>query len=119
VTGQWEILETTEFAAWFEALTRKQQAAVIERANCLRERGPLLNRPLADRVHSSRHHHMKELRVSSAGAIRILFAFDPLRRAVLLWGGDKAEGSRWNEWYEVAVPIADNIFDRHLREMER
>jgi len=36
---------------------------------------------------------MKELRISSGGALRVLFAFDPRRTAVLLLGGDKSKGS--------------------------
>ena len=31
VTGPWEILETTEYAAWFAGLTEKQQSAIRER----------------------------------------------------------------------------------------
>jgi hypothetical protein len=57
---------------------------------------------------------MKELRVSEGGAIRILFAFDPMRQAILLLGGDKR--GRWRQWYEVAIPMADALFDEYLRE---
>ena len=41
---------------------------------------------------------MKELRPGSAGRseIRILFAFDSKRRAILLIAGDKA--GRWKQW---------------------
>jgi hypothetical protein len=46
--------------------------------------------------------------------LRVLFAFDPLRRAILLIGGDKSEGAVWNEWYVTMVPVADDLFDRHL-----
>jgi hypothetical protein len=57
---------------------------------------------------------MKELRVSKGGAIRILFAFDPRRQAVLLIGGDK--GGQWQAWYEKAIPLADDLFGDYLRE---
>ena len=50
---------------------------------------------------------MKELRASQAGALRVLFAFDPRRQVILLMGGDKS--GRWNEWYEWAVPMADDL----------
>jgi len=33
----------------------------------------------------------------------------------MLLAGDKA-GS-WNRWYEKSVPVADDLFDRHLREL--
>ena len=55
---------------------------------------------------------MKELRCSSDGALRVLFAFDPRRQAVLLIGGDKT-GS-WNDWYEEAVPEADRRYATYL-----
>ena len=118
MTGPWEILETTENATWFGSLTEKQQAAVMERVGLLREKGPTLNRPVVDRIKSSAHHNMKELRIASDGAIRVLFAFDGFRRGVLLVGGIKSDGNKWNEWYSERVPVADEIFGRHLREME-
>jgi hypothetical protein len=39
---------------------------------------------------------MKELR-PPATALRVLFAFDPLRTAILVIGGNKQH--RWREWY--------------------
>ena len=58
---------------------------------------------------------MKELRPGSTGRteVRVLFAFDPKRRAILLVGGDKSNA--WSKWYEVNVPIADERYDAHLR----
>lgn len=52
---------------------------------------------------------MKELRV---GTIRILFAFDPRRVALLLIGGDKQH--RWRKWYQKAIPAADRLYAMHL-----
>nr|WP_308301765.1 type II toxin-antitoxin system RelE/ParE family toxin [Frankia umida] len=45
-----------------------------------------------DRIKGSRLHNLKELRPASSGAseVRILFVFDPERRAVLLIAGDVA-----------------------------
>jgi hypothetical protein len=60
---------------------------------------------------------MKELRVVRGGALRILFAFDPRRAAILLLGGDKT--GQWNEWYRTAVPEADRLYDEHLNGLER
>lgn len=48
--------------------------------------------------------------------IRVLFAFDPHRAAILLIGGDKS--GEWSTWYDRVVPVADNLFDEHLRELE-
>jgi hypothetical protein len=57
---------------------------------------------------------MKELR---SGTIRVLFAFDPVRQAVLLIGGDKA--SQWEAWYRRNIPIADDLYDEWLDELEK
>jgi hypothetical protein len=110
----WEVLFTDEFGAWFEALTEDQQDAVVARVELLEVEGPALGRPTVDTIAGSRHPNMKELRVSKGGAIRVLFAFDPLRQAVLLIGGDKT--GQWVAWYEEAIPIADDLFDEYLRE---
>ncbi len=82
----------------------------------LEERGPALGRPLVDNLHQSRHANMKELR-PLGGDLRILFAFDPRRTAILLIGGDKR--GRWNEWYAEMVPVADQLYDEHLAELVR
>ena len=58
---------------------------------------------------------MKELR-PLVGNIRILFAFDPRRQAVLLIGGDKS--NRWAAWYRENVPFADDLYDDHLRQLK-
>ena len=110
----WEVLYTDEFGAWFETLTEDQQDAVIARVDLLEAEGPALGRPTVDKIVGSRHSNMKELRVSKGGAIRILFAFDPRRQAVLLIGGDKA--GQWQAWYEEAIPVADDLYDEYLRD---
>jgi len=115
VTGPWDILETTEYAAWFAGLTEKQQKAVLMRLQSLSEAGPALGRPYADSLRGSRHRGLKELRVSSGGHLRVLFIFDPHRRCVLLLGGDKAQDSKWNDWYREAIPRAEALYEQHLR----
>jgi hypothetical protein len=32
--------------------------------------------------------------------------------AILLIGGDKT--NRWQEWYRVMIPVADDLYDEHL-----
>jgi hypothetical protein len=60
---------------------------------------------------------MKELRVQSKGRpFRILFAFDPHQRALLLVGGNKARDKRF---YDRAIAQADHLFDEHLKEITR
>ena len=91
----------------------------------LEREGPSLGRPLVDRVKGSKLHHLKELRVTSCGSsvIRILFAFDPKRQAVLLLAGDKSQAgsskAKWNGWYAINVPKAEQIYRRHVRRLDR
>jgi hypothetical protein len=61
---------------------------------------------------------MKELRPPSSGTteIRMLFAFDPRREAIVLVAGDKA--GNWDGWYRRAIPVADQRFTEHLRALE-
>ena len=47
--------------------------------------------------------------------MRVLCAVDPKRRAILFVGGDKSNA--WSKWYEVNVPIADERYDAHLRDL--
>jgi hypothetical protein len=39
--------------------------------------------------------------------IRIIFAFDPARSALLLLGGDKA--GNWQRWYRDNIPFAEQL----------
>jgi hypothetical protein len=41
-----------------------------------------------------------------------LFVFDPLRRAILLLGGDKT--GQWEAWYREAIPAADALYASYL-----
>ena len=68
-------------------------------------------------ITSSRHANMKELRGKVEDHhLRVLYAFDPRRTALLLLGGDKTGDPNW---YEKFVPMADDLFDQHLRQLER
>ncbi len=59
---------------------------------------------------------MRELGIRHHGRpYRVIFAFDPLRIAILLLGGDKTCNDRW---YSDYVPVADRLYDEHLRELK-
>lgn len=87
-------------------------------SSLLGEHGPQLGRPIVDTVSRSRHRNMKELRPGSSGRteLRLLFAFDPQRRAIFLVAGDKA--GNWQRWYTKNIPVADDLFDTHLRDLK-
>ncbi|MFZ0199525.1 MAG: type II toxin-antitoxin system RelE/ParE family toxin [Candidatus Sulfotelmatobacter sp.] len=113
----WEIEFTDEFESWWSDLSEAEQEEIDAKVALLEERGPRLSRPHADRIESSRHSNMKELRGKvEERYLRVLFAFDPRRTALLLLGGDKTDDPAW---YDKFVPIADDLFDRHLKEIER
>lgn len=108
---------TVEFhpacAKWAEVLDQADAEALLAAIRVLRDHGPTLGRPLVDTIKGSRHNNMKELRPGSTGRteVRVLFAFDIEREAILLVGGDKSDD--WNDWYESIIPIADHRFDEH------
>jgi hypothetical protein len=95
------------------ALSQDDAEALLAAVRVLRTEGPALGRPLVDSVKGSRHANMKELRPGSTGRaeVRVLFAFDAQRQAVLLIGGDKS--SDWAGWYDANIPVADSRFDEH------
>jgi hypothetical protein len=112
----WEVEYTDEFGAWWETLTDEEQETVADAVEALQRHGPVLGRPFVDTIKSSRHPNMKELR-PRRGNIRILFAFDPRRIAILLIGGDKS--GQWEEWYRRMIPIADRLYDEHLETLRK
>jgi hypothetical protein len=78
----------------------------------LGEFGPNLRHPYSSGIATSKHAHLRELRIQHAGRpYRVLYAFDPRRCAILLLGGDKTGNPRW---YEERVPVADRLYDEHL-----
>ena len=110
----WDVEYTDQFEAWWQTLSIDEQRAVTAAVELLERDGPTLGRPLADKLVGSRHPNMKELR-PPATHLRVLFAFDPRRTAILLIGGNK-EG-RWQEWYQTFIPIADRLYDEHLEQI--
>lgn len=115
----WEVLLWKDVEAWLLGLGDSDYALVAAAITRLETAGPTLGRPLVDRVQGSRFHNMKELRPGSKGRseIRILFVFDPRRRAVLLVAGDKS--GRWSHWYDEHIPVADERFETWLKEEVR
>jgi len=112
----WDIEYTDDFEAWWHTLTVEEQQAVTAAMELLERDGPALGRPMVDTLTASRHPNMKELR-PPATYLRVLFAFDPRRTAILLIGGNKEH--RWQEWYRTFIPVADRLYDEHLDELRR
>ena len=114
---KWEVEFTDEFGQWWRTLTERQQDDVAKSVGMHSDLGPALDYPHSTKVLSSRHSQMRELRTQSGGRpLRTLYAFDPLRIAVLLIGGDKTGDARW---YEKLVPEADRLYETHLHELRK
>ena len=109
----WEVLRLPEFDEWFGTLNQAERRALDAKILVLEQLGPSLGRPHADTMERSKHPNMKELR--ARGTIRAFYAFDPLRRAILLVGGDKEGDSKF---YNRMLARADELFDQHLKECE-
>jgi len=113
----WEVEFTEEFERWWDTLTELEQAQIDARVRLLSERGPNLGFPFSSQIQTSRFPEMRELRVQAGGdPLRVLYAFDPRRTAILLTGGDKTGDARW---YETYVPIAARLFAEHLQAIEK
>jgi len=117
----WEVEYTDEFEAWWNGLTEEEQIELDAKVRLLEQDGPVLPRPHSDVIVTSKHPNMKELRgkvifPQHRAELRALYAFDPRRTAILLIGGDKTGNPKW---YEEYVPIADQLFDDHLKQIER
>lgn len=112
------IVDIELIAKWLASLDGGSREQVVAAVELLEEHGPHLARPLVDSVVGSRHKNMKGLRPGSSGRseLRLLFAFDPERSAIILVAGDKA--GAWKRWYRQSIPKADDLFDEHQRSLK-
>jgi hypothetical protein len=73
--------------------------------------------PYSSGIAGSKHDHMRELRVQSGGRpVRVFYAFDPRRSAILLIGGDKTGDKRF---YETMIPVADRLYEEYIEELKK
>ena len=113
----WRVEIAEEFEPEFFALQYEVQDTILTVTRLLRQFGPQLGRPQVDTLNVSRHANMKEMRLSVAGGEwRVAFAFDPVRRAMLLVAGDKSGGGE-RRFYRALIRKADERFDRHLAQL--
>ncbi len=113
----YDVEYTDEFETWWNGLTTGAQEDVRFVVRLLGERGARLGDPYSSKVKGSRHGRMRELRIQSGGRpIRIFYAFDPRRTAILLIGGRKTEQDRF---YREYVRRADAIYDEYVQQLRR
>jgi hypothetical protein len=114
----WPVATTDDFDEWFVDLGDDAQAEIIAKVELLKVLGPALGRPHADTLNGSKHRNMKELRADTARSVlRIAFAFDPDRAAILLVAGDKS-GVSQKRFYKRLIAKADELFDAHLAKLK-
>lgn len=106
-----EVVTTDEFLAWYESLGQVQHDAVYGMVERLQEFGTTLTHPSSSALMGSKY-ALRELRVRST-EIRIAYAFDPKRNAVLILGGSKEGDDRFYEWL---IPQAEKLWEQYLEE---
>jgi len=111
------IEHTNEFEEWWQTLSEAEREDITAVVLLLEDAGTALPFPYSSGINGSRHSRMRELRIQHKGQpYRVLYAFNPLRNAILLIGGNKGGDDRW---YETYVPIADDLYDVHLDELRK
>jgi hypothetical protein len=111
---EWKIVHSPQVGRWLRSLGEKDATRIGAAIRELERGGPGLSGGVVKVIRGSRHHNMKELR-SIGGHLRVLFAFDRHRQAILLVGGDKT--GDWKGWYTRAIPEADKMYERHQRSL--
>jgi len=114
----WQIVFLPEASDWLLGMDEDTYRQIQAALAVLVEDGPSLGRPLVDTVAGSTLKNLKELRPGSSGnsEIRILFIFDPRRRAIMLVAGDKSKN--YVRWYRQNIPLAEARYALYLKGME-
>lgn len=111
-----EVVTTDEFADWYAGLLKTDTDAVFEVVELLGNYGVGLGYPYSSSIKGSRY-PFRELRCQSRGQpIRIFYAFDPKRQAVLILGGHKGGDSRF---YERFIPAVARVWEKYLDEQRQ
>jgi hypothetical protein len=109
---EWTVLLDDDFEAWLLEQTQVVRVGIASRIALLAKAGPALGRPQVDTLAGSTLANLKELRIQVQGdPWRVLFVFDPKRRAIVLVGGNK-------RWYKTNIPIAEQRYRRYLESIK-
>jgi hypothetical protein len=114
----WDVALCSELRAEWGDLPESVQDEILALGKVLGQFGPRLGRPKVDTLSGSRFPNMKELRFDAEdGVWRVAFAFDPMRRAILLVAGDKS-GMSSKLFYERLIARADTRYTAHLQTLK-
>src|SRR3970282_1817375 len=115
--ARWEVEYTDEFGAWWQGLSEAEQVSVFASVGLLEMHGPQMGHPHSTGIGSFSDSRMRDLRTQHrVRPLRVLYAFDPRRAAILLIGGDKTGNDRW---YEEFVPRADRLYYERLSVLKK
>jgi hypothetical protein len=123
VDGPYELRFFADVLEWIHGLAKEDPDShdhVIAALERLQEVGPALRRPTVGAIEGSQFRNMRELRPRNGSmvSIRMLFVFDPVRRAVFLVAGNKASGRQWAAWYPKAIKEADVKYFAYLEALK-
>lgn len=108
------VIFTEEFRNWFHELAQYQRKAVRKKAGVLETMGVALPFPHSSAIEGT-DFPLRELRIKAKGdQIRVIYAFDPERQAVLLIGGNKVGDDRF---YTRIIPQAERIWKTYLEDL--
>lgn len=108
-----EVICTNEFKTWFKSLDFHDQETVEHAAELLENLGIGLGYPHSSSLKESKH-ALRELRPKQGRSpLRVIYAFDPKRDAVLIIGGDKSDDQKF---YERIIGKSERIFEQYLAE---
>jgi hypothetical protein len=105
------VVTTAEFDTWVAGLAAAEQATVVNVVTKLQVLGVALGFPHSSAVEGATE-SLRELRPKGGRSpLRVFYAFDPRRQAVLLIGGDKSGDPKF---YRRMIPIAERIWTEYL-----
>ncbi len=113
----WNVKTLDAFDEWWETITEQEQDDTTAIIELLQEKGAHLPFPFSSGIDGSKFSHMRELRIQSHGdPIRVFYAFDPKRTAILIIGGIKR--GKEKRFYKDYIPKADKLFEEYLKNMK-
>jgi hypothetical protein len=111
-----QVIATDEFVAWYDGLADVDVDAVNRAVLRLEQEGVALGFPHSSAI-MGWNHAIRELRVQSQGRpLRLFYAFDTERNAVVIIGGDKTGDDRF---YERMQGPTEAIWTRYLEERKK
>lgn len=108
-----EVIVTNDFEGWYKGLTEKERDDVARTVDVLEMHGVNLDHPYSSQIKGA-DFALRELRVRQGNSpLRVFYAFDPARQAVLLIAGDKSNDKRF---YDRMIKASKRIWAEYLQE---